>query len=64
MTPMNTRKLSIAPRASWREHFLAVARRAGQPASPVASGFGLRPRGRPGLSAFARRRAPGSAAAA
>jgi hypothetical protein len=63
--PMKTRKLTNAPRATWREHFLAVAREAGEPlSSPARAGLGLRPRGRPGLSTFARRRLPMAAAAA
>jgi hypothetical protein len=65
IAPMNTRKLTNAPRATWREHFLAVARRAGEPlASPTPSGLGLRTRARPGLGAFARRRLPHAASAA
>ncbi len=64
MEPMLNRKPTTAPRATWREHFLAVARRAGEPLNPAPADFGLRPRGRPGLSAFARRRPAGASAAA
>ena len=54
--PMNTRKSLNAPRATWREHFLAVSRQAGEPLpTPNRSGMGLRTRGRPGLGAFTAR---------
>ena len=64
MEPMLKTRTTTFPRATWREHFLAVARRAGEPLNPEPAAFGLRPRGHPGLSAFARRRTAGALATA